>query len=252
VLVSRAREEKKLRRPDLPSAIHEPEHDSTVSVIVPTLNEETALAATLQRARQPGVHEIIVVDGGSTDTTRAIAASLADVVFSAPRGRAAQMNAGAARATGDVLLFLHADTLLPQGFADAVTAACAAPAVIGGRFDVRLEPSSPLLWLTGELINRRSRLSRIATGDQAIFIRRVTFEQLGGYAEIPLMEDIDLTRRMKRAGRVACLHQRVTTSARRWQKHGVVRTILLMWTLRVLYFCGVSPQRLQRVYANIR
>ena len=138
---------------------------------------------------------------------------------------------------------------LPDGFADAVTAACAAPDVVGGRFDVHLEPSSPLLWLTGELINRRSRLTRIATGDQAIFIRRAVFEQLGGYADIPLMEDIDLTRRMKRAGRIACLRQRVTTSARRWQKNGVVRTILLMWTLRALYFCGVSPQRLHRVYA---
>jgi rSAM/selenodomain-associated transferase 2 len=173
----------------------------TVSVIIPTLNEEAALATTLQRARQPGVREIIVVDGGSTDTTRARAAALADLVFSAPCSRAVQMNAAAARASGDILLFLHADTWLPAGFADAVTAACAAPGVIGGRFDVQLEPSTPLLWLTGELINIRSRLSHIATGDQAIFIRRPVFEQLGGYADIPLMEDIDLTRRMKRAGR---------------------------------------------------
>ena len=223
-----------------------------ISVIIPTLNEERVLTTTLQRARQPGVHEIIVVDGGSTDTTRARAIALADLVVSAPRGRAAQMNAGAARASGDLLLFLHADTWVPNGFADAVAAACTPPEVVGGRFDVQLEPTSPLLWLTGELINLRSRLSRIASGDQAIFIRRAVFEQLGGYADIPLMEDIDLTRRMKRAGRVACLRARVTTSARRWQKHGVVRTILLMWTLRALYFWGMSPERLRRVYADTR
>lgn len=224
----------------------------TVSVVIPTLNEEGVLAATIARARQFGVREIVVADGGSTDATRAIAARDADLLLSARRGRAAQMNAGAARAQGDVLLFLHADTLLPDGFADAVVAACNEPQVVGGRFDVVLEPSSPLIRLTGELINRRSRLTRISTGDQAIFIRRVVFEQLEGYADIPLMEDVDLSRRMKRAGRIACLRQRVTTSARRWHKHGVVRTILLMWSLRALYFFGVSPAQLQRVYANTR
>jgi rSAM/selenodomain-associated transferase 2 len=224
----------------------------TVSVIVPTLNEERILAATLTQARQPGVHEIIVVDGGSVDATRAVAEPLADLVLSAPQGRAAQMNAGAAAARGDVLLFLHADTRVPEGYTVAVAAACAQPGIIGGRFDVNLQPATWLLRLTGQLMNWRSRLSRIATGDQAIFIRREVFEQLGGYASIPLMEDIELSRRMKRAGRIACLRQRVTTSARRWQKHGVVRTILLMWSLRLLYFFGVSPARLQRLYANTR
>jgi rSAM/selenodomain-associated transferase 2 len=224
----------------------------TVSVVIPTLNEEGVLAATLERARQPGVQEIIVVDGGSTDTTVATAARRADLVLAAPRGRAAQMNAGAARACGEILLFLHADTLVPEGFARAARAACQDPTVIGGRFDVDLEPSSPLIRLTGELMNRRSRLTRISTGDQAIFVRRDVFERLGGYADIPLMEDVDLSRRIKRAGRIACLPQRVTTSARRWQKNGVVRTILLMWSLRALYFCGVSPARLQRLYRNTR
>jgi rSAM/selenodomain-associated transferase 2 len=224
----------------------------SLSVIVPTLNEERAITETLRRARAAGVREIIVVDGGSVDGTRALAHELADLVLSAPRGRAAQMNAGAARASGDILLFLHADTLVPDGFAQAIGVACREPGVIGGRFDVTLTSSSPLLRLTGELMNWRSRLSRIATGDQGIFVRRDVFEQLGGYADIPLMEDIDLSRRMKRAGRIACLHQRVTASARRWQTQGVVRTILLMWSFRALYFFGVSPSRLRRLYDDAR
>ena len=224
----------------------------TVSVIVPVLNEEGRIGETLRRARQPGVREIIVVDGGSMDQTRAVAQPLADHVVSAPRGRAAQMNAGAELATGDILLFLHADTLLPAGFAETVAAACTTPAVVGGRFDVELTPASPLLWLTGELMNWRSRCSRIATGDQAMFVRREVFDRMGGYADIPLMEDVELSRRLKGAGRIACLRQRVTTSARRWQAHGVVKTILLMWTLRALYFFGVSPVRLRRLYDDAR
>jgi rSAM/selenodomain-associated transferase 2 len=224
----------------------------TVSVIIPTLDEAAVLAATLEQARQPGVREIIVVDGGSVDQTPAIGARSADRVLSAPRGRAAQMNAGAACARGDVLLFLHADTLVPAGFAEAIIAACRDPAVVGGRFDVDLEPSSPLIRLTGALMNHRSRLTGISTGDQAIFIRREVFAQLGGYADVPLMEDIDLSRRMKRAGRIACLRQRVTTSARRWLCDGVVHTILRMWTLRFLYFAGVPPETLARFYANTR
>ena len=223
-----------------------------LSIIVPTLNEAVHLADALAHARTDGVDEIIVVDGGSTDATCAVARAHADLVIAAPRGRSAQMNAGAARATGDILLFLHADTLLPSGFAAAVQTACDAPGVVGGRFDVELEPSSPLLRLTGRLINGRSRLSRIATGDQAIFIRRDLFVRLGGYAPIPLMEDLDLSRRMKRAGRIACLRQRVITSSRRWRRNGVLRTILLMWTLRFLYFVGVPAERLARFYANSR
>ncbi len=223
-----------------------------VSVVVPTLNEERVLAATLQRARQPGVRELIVADGGSTDATRAVAAQFADVVLSAPRGRAVQMNAGAERASGDILLFLHADTLLPDGFAALVIAACTRPGVIGGRFDVDLQPSSPLIKLTAVLMNWRSRLTHITTGDQAMFVTRDAFARLGGYVSIPLMEDIDLSRRMKRAGRIACLRQPVTSSSRRWQENGALRTILLMWSLRALYFFGVPPDRLQRLYVDTR
>ena len=162
------------------------------------------------------------------------------------------MNAGAGVAKGDVLLFLHADTIVPRGFDAAVLQALADTRVVGGRFDVALVPSSPLLWLTAELINVRSRWSRIATGDQGIFARRDVFAQLGGFPEIPLMEDIAFTRMLKRHGGIACLRQRVVTSSRRWRAKGIVRTILLMWTLRCLYFCGVSPARLYRAYTDVR
>jgi len=223
-----------------------------ISIVIPALNEEATLAATVASARGPGVREVIVVDGGSSDGTADLARHLAARVLSAPRGRALQMNAGAAAATGTVLLFLHADTLLPEGFDTAVLTALQNPLVVGGRFDLLLMPSSFLLALTATLINLRSRLSRIATGDQAIFVRRRVFGDLGGFPELPLMEDIAFSRALKRAGGVACLRQKVTTSSRRWRRDGVLRTILLMWSLRLLYFCGVSPERLRRAYADTR
>jgi rSAM/selenodomain-associated transferase 2 len=223
-----------------------------ISVVVPTLNEEPQIADTLASARAAGVCEIIVVDGASTDGTRDVAARHADRVLAAPRGRAMQMNAGAAAARGDVLLFLHADTRLPTGFDAAVLAALTDPAVVGGRFDVSLVPSTPLLAFIAALMNLRSRLSRIATGDQAIFVRRTVFGTLGGFEAVPLMEDVAFSRALKRRGRIACLRLRVETSSRRWLEDGPVRTVLLMWWLRLLYFCGVSPQRLRRHYADTR
>src|SRR3989441_324585 len=225
---------------------------AALSVVVPTLDEAEALPATLAAARQPGVHEVIVVDGGSRDDTRAVACSLADRVLEAPRGRARQMNAGAAAARGDVLLFLHADTRLPAGYAQAVAGALADPAVVGGRFDVRLDAAGLAYRAIGRLISLRSRLTHVATGDQAIFVRRAVFERLGGYPLVPLMEDVALSRAMKRAGRVACLNETVTTSARRWQRHGVARTVLVMWALRAAYYAGVPPARLARIYPDAR
>jgi len=223
-----------------------------ISVVIPVLNEESALAATVVSARGPAVREVIVVDGGSSDGTPALAERLADRVLRGPRGRAVQMNAGAAVAAAEVVLFLHADTRLPESFAAAVLAALADPRAVGGRFDVSLQPGSPLLALTGALINLRSRLSRIATGDQAIFVRRRVFDDLGGFPPLPLMEDIAFSRALKRAGRIVCLREKVITSSRRWRRDGVLRTILLMWSLRLLYFCGVSPARLRRVYSDAR
>ena len=225
---------------------------AALSVVVPALDEEESLPATLAAARQPGVCEVIVVDGGSRDGTLAVAGPLADRVLRAPRGRAQQMNAGAAAARGDVLLFLHADTRLPAGYAQAVAGALADPAVVGGRFDVRLDAAGLAYRALGRLISLRSRLTRVATGDQAIFVRRAVFERLGGYPLVPLMEDVALSRAMKRAGRVACLNETVITSARRWQRHGVARTVLVMWALRAAYYAGVPPARLARIYPDAR
>jgi rSAM/selenodomain-associated transferase 2 len=223
-----------------------------ISVIIPALDEEAQLAEAVASARAPGVGEIIVVDGGSRDATVHVARQHADLVLTAARGRAAQMNAGAFVARGDVLLFLHADTRLPPGFDSAVLDALADPGTVGGRFDVHLIPSTPLIRAVAELMNLRSRLSGIATGDQAIFVRRAVFEVIGGFETIPLMEDIALTRALKRRGRIACLRARVQTSSRRWLRDGPVRTILLMWWLRFLYFCGAPPERLHRRYADTR
>ena len=223
-----------------------------LSVVVPTLEEEEALAATLVRVRTAPVHELIVVDGGSRDRTETIAARYADRVLRAPAGRASQMNAGAAAASGDVLLFLHADTLLPLDFASAIAGALSDPATIGGRFDVRLEGASRLLPVVAAVINWRSRWTRIATGDQAIFVRRRTFDVVGGYATVPLFEDVRLTAALKRHGRLACLRARVITSARRWERRGALRTIVLMWSLRLGHALGVSPARLHRLYADVR
>jgi rSAM/selenodomain-associated transferase 2 len=222
----------------------------SLSIVIPALEEAANLARVLPDlvAREPGA-EVLVVDGGSQDDSRAVVARTPSVRWlSAPRGRAHQMNAGARIAGGDVLLFLHADTLLPDGAGAAIQVALADPGVVGGRFDVRLDSARPLLGLVGRLMNWRSRLSGIATGDQAIFVRRTVFEALGGYPDIPLMEDIELTRRLKRYGRLAALRPCVVTSARKWEREGVLRTIVLMWALRLLYALGVSPARLHRWY----
>ncbi|MBX3026630.1 TIGR04283 family arsenosugar biosynthesis glycosyltransferase [bacterium] len=223
-----------------------------LSVIVPALDEAARIAAAVASARAPLVCEVIVVDGGSADETAKRARAAGAVVVAAPRGRARQMNAGAARARGEVLLFLHADTTLPPGFDVAVAGALADPAAVGGRFDLRLAPSSPFLSLTAALINLRSRLSGIATGDQALFVRREAFAAVGGFEDLPLMEDIAFTRALKRRGRMVALRATVTTSSRRWLRHGPLRTVLLMWWLRFLYWRGVAPAELKRHYADTR
>jgi rSAM/selenodomain-associated transferase 2 len=228
-----------------------------ISVIIPTLNEHLVLEKTLIHTASLGLGELIVVDGGSTDltipTAEAFCAKTPDAqLIAAPPGRARQMNEGAKASQGDVLLFLHADTQLPNGAGRVIESAFADPTVVGGRFDVRFDSSSLWSRIISSFMNRRSRLTGIATGDQALFVRRQIFEQLGGFTDIPLMEDIDFSRRLKGAGRIAVLRDTVTTSFRRWDTQGPLRTILLMWTLRFLYWTGVSPHRLHRFYVAVR
>ena len=189
---------------------------------------------------------MIVVDGGSADATAAIAQTLADRVLAAPRGRAAQMNAGAAASSGAALLFLHADSRLPPGADALVTEALRRRD--WGRFDVRIESSHRVLRVVGCMMNLRSRATGIATGDQAIFATRAAFERAGGFPAIALMEDVALSARLKRGGPPACLREKVVTSGRRWERHGVWSTIALMWRLRLQYFLGADPERLARSY----
>ncbi len=223
-----------------------------LSIIIPVLNEERAIAGTVHDSARVQPCEIIVVDGGSTDrTAEAVRDGPARLVVSA-RGRAAQMNQGARKAAGDVLLFLHADTRLPVTARLDIESGMADPGCVGGRFDIRLDSARPLLRVVGRMISLRSRLTRVATGDQAIFARRAVFERLGGFPEIPIMEDVAFCRALKREGRIACLRSRVVSSARRWERNGPVRTILLMWALKLLYLAGVPPARLKRLYGEAR
>ncbi len=220
----------------------------SVAVILPVLNEAGALPAALEQLLQQSIREIVVVDGGSADATCSIAQSVQGVrLITSPPGRAMQMNAGATAAHADVLLFLHADTRLPPGALETVRVAIGAGRV-WGRFDVRLDGARSVYRVIEWFMNRRSALTGIATGDQAIFIRRGVFESLGGYAPIALMEDIELSRRLKRVGAPACLAGPVTVSVRRWERQGVVRTVLRMWWLRWLFWLGVPPARLAGWY----
>ena len=223
-----------------------------VSIIIPTLNEAAVVAAALENADGlSGDKEVIVADGSSTDRTVEIASRQAKVV-SGPRGRAVQMNSGAAAARGDVLLFLHADTILPSDALSAIKSALSDSNVIGGRFRVKLaNPGWRYRWL-GWNINARDRLVGGFTGDQAIFVRREVFQTMGGYREAGLMEDLDFARRMDRAGNVARMPQYVTTSARRWEKGGLIKTVFSMGVLRTLYYMNIPSSRLERWDGNVR
>jgi rSAM/selenodomain-associated transferase 2 len=221
-----------------------------ISVIIPVLNEASRIQSMLrelQALRRAG-DETIVVDGGSSDDTAALARGLADRVEIAPRGRALQMNAGAAVARGDILLFLHADTKLPLSAFSTIESSLRNSALHWGRFDVRLESRRPLIRAVAFLMNLRSRLTGIVTGDQAIFVRRETFERAGGYPQIALMEDIALSRALKKTSWPVRIPTPALTSARKWESGGVWRTIFLMLRLRLAYFFGADPERLALLY----
>lgn len=253
-----------------------------ISVIMPVLDEEQILKKTLSHTLALSFDDVIVVDGSSRDGTREIVASLqargtrheargresfSDLELRTsnlePRipslallttlpGRACQMNAGAAMSQGDVLVFVHADTQLPMNARIQIEQALLDPTYVGGRFDVQFEPDTRWGRIISCMMNWRSRWSGIATGDQAIFVRRACFEQLGGFSDVPIMEDIDFTRRLKRAGRIAALQSSAVTSYRRWEQGGPLKTIARMWLLRGLYWMGISPHALTRMYVHVR
>ncbi len=225
-----------------------------VSIIIPTLNEASNIEAALtclQPWRARG-HEVIVADGGGEDRTADLARPLADRVVAAPRGRAHQMNAGARAARGDVLLFLHADTRLPEDADRLILEGLERSGLAWGRFDIRIDGRLALLRIVAWCMNCRSRLTSVCTGDQSIFVQRDLFTRLGGYPGIELMEDIALSKLLRRYSRPLRIAHTALTSARRWEARGVLRTVLLMWWLRLRYFLGTSPAHLLRVYEGSR
>jgi rSAM/selenodomain-associated transferase 2 len=224
----------------------------TLSIIMPALDEAAGIEMALRALapfRERGA-EVILVDGGSSDATANLARPLADHVLKSRRGRAVQMNAGAAAARGDVLLFMHADTWLPDGADRLILDGLSELRRSWGRFDVRFDDGR-VLRLVALMMNARSRLTGICTGDQALFATRAAFDRIGGFPPIPLMEDVTAVTRLKRVSRPLCLHARVTTSGRRWRQHGIWRTILLMWRLRLAFYFGSDPVRLAKQYGYV-
>jgi rSAM/selenodomain-associated transferase 2 len=225
-----------------------------LSIVMPALNEAANIVGALERLQplRARGHEVIVVDGGSEDGTVKLAQPLADRVLETPRGRARQMNAGAEHASGDVLLFLHADTRLPEDADRLIAERLPGTALAWGRFDVVIEGRPLMLKVIAAAMNLRSRVTGVCTGDQGIFVHRELFQRIGGYPPIELMEDIALTGMLRRRARPICLAPRVITSGRRWERRGVWRTMALMWWLRLRYFFGASPAHLRRLYEGRR
>lgn len=222
-----------------------------ISVIIPALNEEEVVEKTLRYLTKVPDVDVIVSDGGSMDRTLEVASRYARIVTSRS-GRGSQMNAGAREASGDILLFLHADTVLPENWKDEILLAMSDERVAGGAFSLRIDSDRPSHKIIAAAANIRSRLTSIPYGDQGIFARRSVFEKLGGFRDIPIMEDVDLMQRLKRAGKVVLLKDKVMTSARRWEREGVVYTTLRNWLLITLYYIGASPERLYRFYKVVR
>jgi rSAM/selenodomain-associated transferase 2 len=227
---------------------------ATLSIIIPVLNEVGIIVSALSRLQslRAAGHEIIVVDGGSNDGTPMRSEPLANRVISSPRGRARQMNAGAEIASGGILLFLHADTLLPENADRLIFSGMARTEKKWGRFDVSLSGKHHLFPIIAWLMNLRSRITSIATADQAIFVERGLFEAVQGFPEIDLMEDIAMSKILRRTGKPLCLWHRVLTSSRRWEKNGILRTVLQMWLQRLAYFLGVNPRHLARCYNTMK
>jgi len=220
------------------------------SIIIPTLNEENTIEGCLTPLLPlRNECEIIIADGGSIDNTRILAERLVDKVITSERGRSKQMNNGARQATGDMLIFLHADTCLPENALQLIRLKICS-ARLWGRFDIQLSGAPLMLKVISQMMNWRSRLTGIATGDQVIFVSRSVFDKVGQYPEISLMEDIALSKALKNISPPICLKDKVISSGRRWEQNGVVKTILLMWCLRLRYYFGADPELLAFLYAN--
>ncbi len=226
--------------------------DQKISIIIPMFNEAETISATLESLQQyrSSGHELIVVDGGSDDGSEECARPLVDKLLLSEKGRAQQMNKGAAQASNQILLFLHADTLLPANADSYIINALSIPGKAWGRFSLSLSGKQIIFRIIETSINWRTFISGIATGDQGIFVTREIFEQIDGYDEIPLMEDVALSKKLRKKVRLCCLSQKVISSSRRWEEKGILKTVLLMWILRTAYFFGVDPQNLVRIYYN--
>lgn len=221
------------------------------SIIIPTLHEEKSIPSCLLALQSlRSCCEIIVVEAGNTDDSPgASIAALVDKLLTSEKGRALQMNKGAEQATGEVLIFLHADTYLPENALSLIQQQISSNRP-WGRFDIQLSGHSFMLKVIAWMMNRRSRLTGIATGDQVIFVRQDVFAAAGRYPEIALMEDIALCKALKKISPPLCLKAKVTSSARRWEQFGIFKTILLMWSMRLRYFCGADPQTLAPLYSK--
>lgn len=221
--------------------------DSGVTIIVPLLNEADIVEALIEHLASLEAEQIVIVDGGSTDATCELMHEAGFDVIQSPASRSKQMNAGAKKATQNTVLFLHADTRLPKLYKSAI-----AKSEVWGRFDVSFDDPSGAMSVIAFFMNLRSRISSVATGDQAIFVDKSVFESIGGFPDFPIMEDVAITKRLRQLYRPYSSRLRVTTSARRWQQHGVAKTIFKMWWYRLAYFFGVSPHRLKESYDDVR
>jgi len=224
----------------------------SIAIIIPVFNEASVLPELIEQLQAVGADELIFVDGGSCDESRRLLEYSGVRWLQSESGRATQMNVGAEDCISDILLFIHADTLINYSNISALREEMKDASYVGGRFDVCLSGDALSFRLIEWLINMRSRLTGISTGDQCQFVRRSVFEQMGGFPEQLLMEDIEFSRRLKRQGRIACLRETVITSSRRWEQHGIVATVWLMWKLRFLYRFGVSPEKLAQMYRQAR
>jgi len=227
--------------------------DLSVAVVIPVLNEAGSLLQHMRafKALHNDYH-VVFCDGGSEDDTCALLQQNGLHYCTSPRGRALQMNAGASACNNNILLFIHADTMISSSDVKLVKKAMQDESVVGGRFDIRLSGKALAFRIIESMINLRSRTTGISTGDQCQFVRRSVFEAMGGFPEQPLMEDVELSKRLKQYGKIACLKQKVITSSRRWENHGIVKTVVLMWKLRFLYWLETPPEKLAEIYRNVR